>query len=335
MSVLRRVVATLIASWRAGILLAAFALMAVIGYSISEIDRPSLPADADAVTVPPLVRAEPVETLPTVTRVASGALTKPVAAPALPQERTSLVRELQKALARAGCYRGPINGVWGNASKDAMRGFVEAVNAQLPVDNPDETLVALVESNDVATCAAGRAIYTGALSTSAPSDDAHENVPAPATPDDHSMIAKPWAAPEMLVPPKEQKDLASNDTRAPASASSPSIPSNNAAVALPPPSAMTASPATKLVEVTPVGPSAAPTADDPPRMSGARFENDRPLPDAPAVEPELPNRDAATPRDTTAQKRPKSTKRKARPQGGSSVSDTFYSIQKSISSMFE
>ncbi len=61
------------------------------------------------------------------------------------------------------CYNGPISGIWSDTSKDAMRGFVQTVNAALPVDSPDETLVALVESNETAKCARGRVISTGAL----------------------------------------------------------------------------------------------------------------------------------------------------------------------------
>jgi hypothetical protein len=184
-------------------------------------DSASAPAEVDAVAVPPLVRAAPVASSPpNVVRIASMALTKPLAAPALASDRGSRVRELQKALARAECYNGPISGIWSDASKDAMRGFVDTVNAELPVDSPDEALVALVESNDTAKCARGRVVSTGTLGPSVQQAPLHqanaEIISAAPTPPSRAEVVPPqahanaprmldraWARAGMLIPPKE------------------------------------------------------------------------------------------------------------------------------------
>ena len=176
-------------------------------------DSASAPAEVDAVAVPPLVRAAPVASSPpNVVRIASMALTKPLAAPALASDRGSRVRELQKALARAECYNGPISGIWSDASKDAMRGFVDTVNAELPVDSPDEALVALVESNDTAKCARGRVISTGTLGPSVQQARLHQanaeiisaaTTTPPALANAPTMLDRAWAPAGMLIPPKE------------------------------------------------------------------------------------------------------------------------------------
>ena len=172
-------------------------------------DSASAPAEVDAVAVPPLVRAAPVASSPpNVVRIASMALTKPLAAPALASDRGSRVRELQKALARAECYNGPISGIWSDASKDAMRGFVDTVNAELPVDSPDEALVALVESNDTAKCARGRAISTGTLGPSVQQAPLHQanaeiisaaTTTPPALANAPTMLDRAWAPAGMLI----------------------------------------------------------------------------------------------------------------------------------------
>ncbi len=182
-------------------------------------DGISTPAAADAVAVPPLVRAEPAASSPsTATQVVSMALPKPLSAQPISSDRGSRVRELQKALARAECYNGPISGIWSDASKDAMRGFVQTVNAALPVDSPDEALVALVESNDIVKCTRGRMISTGALGAfvqpAALQQTRSESLPA--TPrdtrnvsaaqqasDTPTMLDRAWAPAGMLIPPKE------------------------------------------------------------------------------------------------------------------------------------
>lgn len=78
-----------------------------------------------------------------------------------PGDRASLTRGLQRELKRVGCYSGEINGVWTTSSRMAMKSFTDHVNATLPIDNPDDVLLSLVQGHrDVACsapCATGQA----------------------------------------------------------------------------------------------------------------------------------------------------------------------------------
>ena len=86
----------------------------------------------------------------------------PVAKPQFPQELPvtlpqsgepgSLVRQLQGALKRVGCYDGDVDGVWGSSSRLAMKAFTERVNAKLPIDKPDHILLALVQGHRDRVC---------------------------------------------------------------------------------------------------------------------------------------------------------------------------------------
>lgn len=76
-------------------------------------------------------------------------------APSSPS-RLALIRALQTGLVRADCYDGDANGIWTRRSKEAMRTFVTALNAKLPVETPDQVLLALVEANPGRICSQGR-----------------------------------------------------------------------------------------------------------------------------------------------------------------------------------
>jgi hypothetical protein len=71
---------------------------------------------------------------------------------AIPGDRASLSRELQRELKRVGCYGGEINGVWTTSSRMAMKNFTDAVNAALPIDNPDYVLLSLVQGRQGTVC---------------------------------------------------------------------------------------------------------------------------------------------------------------------------------------
>ena len=71
---------------------------------------------------------------------------------AIPKDRDSLARELQKELKRVGCYAGELNGAWTLATRRAMKTFTDRLNATLPVDEPDAVLFALVESQQDRVC---------------------------------------------------------------------------------------------------------------------------------------------------------------------------------------
>jgi hypothetical protein len=72
----------------------------------------------------------------------------------LPRDRASLARALQLELKRVGCYAAEPNGVWTPASRKAMKSFTDRVNASLPVGEPDEILLALVQAHRGEACGA-------------------------------------------------------------------------------------------------------------------------------------------------------------------------------------
>ena len=77
-------------------------------------------------------------------------------------DRASLARELQRELKRVGCYDGAINNSWTHSTRTAMKAFTNRINAMLPVDRPDQILLALVQDHrdrvcDVA-CPAGESL---------------------------------------------------------------------------------------------------------------------------------------------------------------------------------
>jgi hypothetical protein len=103
--------------------------------------------------------------------------------PPMPEAQGSLVENLQRELARVGCYDGQINGVWTTSTRQAMTAFLERVNARLPVHQPDGVLLALVQGQRVTACGAscpsgqtlaqdGRCMPTAILSRGAPKDKA-------------------------------------------------------------------------------------------------------------------------------------------------------------------
>jgi len=89
-----------------------------------------------------------------------------VARPAIAQEdvqpsASARARAAQQELYRLGCYSDAINGVWTSPSRAAAQKFLARVNARLPVDQPDDILIALLRSTKgfVCTqCPAGEAL---------------------------------------------------------------------------------------------------------------------------------------------------------------------------------
>jgi peptidoglycan hydrolase-like protein with peptidoglycan-binding domain len=75
-------------------------------------------------------------------------------APPMRGGQGSLAEDLQRELARVGCYDGQINGVWTAATRQAMKAFLDRVNATLPIHQPDGVLLALVQSQRIKTCGA-------------------------------------------------------------------------------------------------------------------------------------------------------------------------------------
>lgn len=305
------------------------ALTAGVGFALylaTAPDSVSAPADADAVADRPLVRPQ-LSQSPNVIREAAMSVPRPIGgAPSPVANRVALIRHLQKALARAECYDGPISGVWSEASKDAMRGFVKTVNAELPVDAPDAALAALIDSNASVICRPKRAIETGPLGSALQASAADANaalqrskMPAHdgAEDDRHSgtaptLLGHAWAPAGMLTP---AAIAASEDKPAPSSAprsATPEVTASN--------------------EVSSIEGASAPA-------STVHFEGDGPLP---AAQPVDPQQSEAAPqserRKTTSVKTKKTKTARRRPDKYEDVETTiskgFNSLQQSLSSMF-
>jgi hypothetical protein len=71
---------------------------------------------------------------------------------AVPGDRASLARALQRELQRVGCYDGEVNGTWTTSTRMAMKSFTDRVNASLPIDQPDYILLSLVQRHEGRAC---------------------------------------------------------------------------------------------------------------------------------------------------------------------------------------
>jgi hypothetical protein len=154
-----------------GLGLAAFAMsseIALMGSNAARRTEDGKIAAAEAKAAEPVAvpRPQPVHRRAAVPRPEAAASSAPVIvtlAPrsgeagvarvaAIPRDRDSLARELQKELRRVGCYEGELNGAWTPATRRAMKTFTERVNATLPVDEPDAVLFAMVQSQQDRVC---------------------------------------------------------------------------------------------------------------------------------------------------------------------------------------
>jgi hypothetical protein len=63
----------------------------------------------------------------------------------VPGDHALLVRELQRELRRVGCYDGALNEKWTLATRSAVKAITDRINAILPIDKPDQILLALVQ----------------------------------------------------------------------------------------------------------------------------------------------------------------------------------------------
>jgi hypothetical protein len=113
----------------------------------------SLAPEPQAAPVSP-PRAQPV-VAPRVV-AAQGMARRPVGQPpgaAPPLDGVALTRELQRHLRRVGCFHGPVTGAWTPATRAAMKDFTLRMNAMLPVDQPDQVLLAMLQSHADNACA--------------------------------------------------------------------------------------------------------------------------------------------------------------------------------------
>lgn len=338
MNLVRSVLPSAYAAKARGVVLCAITVGAAYVYYLAvDADDAIPPAAADSIPAPPVVRAasitQPIHIIP-------DAATREIAAAPVPS-RAKVARDLQTALAKAHCYDGPITGKWTAASKDAMDAFLVAVNAQLPVGDPDPALLALVASNTNASCSSKSPVVVDALNTpSAQATDKREqprvaiatDTPpsisaseAPSVPaDERSMLDHPWAQPEMLVP--------SNEMTSPAAAAAPIAMTSaepaehdaaHAATIAAPTASIDAPPTPPVMKV-----STAASSESALHFEGSSVVSD-PKPEAAA----LPAPTSALTKVT--QRKTKSAKRRASRSNDSSFGVSFDSIQRSLSSLFD
>jgi hypothetical protein len=133
---------------------------------------------------------------------------QPSTSAALPKDPTALARQLQSELKRAGCYDGEISGVWTPRTREAMKAFTTRVNATLPVDKPDQILLALVQGHQGVACAPKPVLAKAPAKPEPPEVDAAPK-PIPAVPPIVAAAPKLPPPPNSVVPaaPKAEPSL--------------------------------------------------------------------------------------------------------------------------------
>jgi hypothetical protein len=114
---------------------------------------PEVPADAVVVEGPVFtpVAMTPAASVPVAAERPS-APNEPARSESRFNDTLNVTRAVQRQLKRAGCYDGPVNGVWNVPTRNGMAAFTERVNAQLPVDRADPVLLVLLETHNTTSC---------------------------------------------------------------------------------------------------------------------------------------------------------------------------------------
>src|SRR5204863_8491872 len=86
------------------------------------------------------------------------ALGPPSRKASLADDRVALGRELQRELARVGCYEGDLNGIWTPATRKAMKAVTDRINASLPIEEPDDVLLTLLLGHRARVCGTARPV---------------------------------------------------------------------------------------------------------------------------------------------------------------------------------
>jgi hypothetical protein len=215
---------------------------------------------------PQQAAAEPVPpfSAPVVVTIAQRP-SEPARAAPMPRDRDAIGRELQKELRRVGCYDGELNGAWTTSTKQAMKLFMDRVNASLPTEEPDSILLTMVRGYQDRVCGKpcpagqglggdGRCVPNAILVRAAPKPPVPVAVAAPV----------PAAAPK---PVPAITGWTTTTAAAPPAATPP--------IGAPPPEGRMALAGPQ----TPVDPGATPPAELPPQAAAA------PPPPAPAKRP--------------------------------------------------
>ena len=120
-----------------------------------------------------------------------------------PKMSVAATRALQRELKRHGCYAGEADGDWGPASRYAAAIFTAAVNAKLPVDKPNEFLLALSRNHHDPVCTQAGSITTASTTpirrvTVATDTMPNRNVQPP-SPSSVSQYAPRFTSPPRIV----------------------------------------------------------------------------------------------------------------------------------------
>jgi hypothetical protein len=202
----------------------------------------------------------------------------PAKAAPMPRDRDAIGRELQKELRRVGCYDGELNGAWTTSTKQAMKLFMDRVNASLPTDEPDSILLTMVRGYQDRVCGkpcpAGQGLADGGRCV--PNAILVRAAPKPPVP----VAAAPAPVPVPVVAAKPTPAITGWTTTTTASAPPAATPPTGASppegrMALAGPQSPTDPAATPPVEQPPQ--AAAPTppvpAKRPPRAAGSGEAN--------------------------------------------------------------
>jgi hypothetical protein len=155
---------------------------------------------------------------------------------ASPRDPAALARQLQSELRRVGCYDGELSGVWSLRTRAAMKAFTDRVNASLPVDKPDQILLALVQNHQGVACVLPPVLAKAPAKPEPPETDAAPRpVPIPAImPPIAAVVPRVAQPPTGATPAAPQPPTARADpTLAPPQAQQPPV--STAAPGEPPP----------------------------------------------------------------------------------------------------
>jgi hypothetical protein len=64
----------------------------------------------------------------------------------------AMTRDIQSELIRLGCYRGQSDGRWSPALQQALTDFTSRLNARLPIDGPDYSVLTIARSQTAPVC---------------------------------------------------------------------------------------------------------------------------------------------------------------------------------------
>lgn len=135
------------------------------------------------------------------------------------EENLALTREIQRELRRVGCYEGTADGAWDAETRQAIKTFLDRVNAILPIDTPDHILKTLVQGQPGnacgKSCPSGQAmsgdrcvpsaiIAQGAPKRTAPQRDAAVGAPKP--PATHGWRTQIAPAPQVAMAPEPKSE---------------------------------------------------------------------------------------------------------------------------------